>query len=113
MSDLCGSALHPDADDAVDHLDREQRVYVQQKMLYYGADVWRGLEAATRIAEDVDDALTAIIRTHGGMNGEAARAYRREPVGAVQSPRVPSHDSIRSATSCQPGSSIMSCPISG
>lgn len=70
--------------------DQEQRVYVQHKMLDYGADVWRWLEDgahlyvcgdATRMAKDVDDALTVIIRTHGGMNEEAARAYKRELVG--------------------------------
>ncbi len=70
--------------------DQAQRIYVQHKMLDYGADVWRWLEDgahfyvcgdATRMAKDVDDALTAIIRTHGGMNDEAARAYKRELVG--------------------------------
>ncbi|KGI68727.1 bifunctional nitrate reductase/sulfite reductase flavoprotein subunit alpha [Mycolicibacterium rufum] len=70
--------------------DQEQRVYVQHKMLDYGADVWRWLEDgahlyvcgdATRMARDVDDALTAIIRTHGGMTEEAARSYKRELVG--------------------------------
>lgn len=70
--------------------DQEQRVYVQHKMLDYGADVWRWLEDgahfyvcgdATRMAKDVDDALTTIIRAHGGMNDEAARAYKRELVG--------------------------------
>ena len=56
--------------------DQPQRVYVQHKMLDYGADVWRWLEDgahfyvcgdASRMAKDVDDALTEIIRTHGGM----------------------------------------------
>jgi sulfite reductase (NADPH) flavoprotein alpha-component len=69
--------------------DQAQRIYVQHKMLDYGADVWRWLEDgahvyvcgdATRMAKDVDDALTAIIRAHGGMNDEAARAYKRELV---------------------------------
>ena len=52
--------------------------------------MWRWLEDgahfyvcgdATRMAKDVDDALTTIIRTHGDMNDEAARAYKRELVG--------------------------------
>ncbi len=69
--------------------DQPQRVYVQHKMLDYGADVWRWLEEgahfyvcgdAGRMARDVDDALTAIIRTHGGMSEDAARDYRRELV---------------------------------
>ena len=69
--------------------DQAQRVYVQHKMLDYGADMWRWLEDgahfyvcgdAGRMAKDVDDALTEIIRTHGGMSVEAARDYKRELV---------------------------------
>ena len=46
-------------------------------MLDCGADVWRWLEEgahfyvcgdATRMAKDVDAALTTIIETHGGMS---------------------------------------------
>lgn len=69
--------------------DQPQRVYVQHKMLDYGADVWRWLDEgghfyvcgdAGRMARDVDDALTDIIRTHGGMSSEDAREYKREMV---------------------------------
>lgn len=69
--------------------DQKQRVYVQHKMSDYGADVWRWLEDgahfyvcgdATRMAKDVDDALTAIIRTHGGLSADAAHEYKRELV---------------------------------
>ncbi len=69
--------------------DQPQRVYVQHKMLDYGADVWRWLEDganfyvcgdATRMAKDVDDALTEIIRTHGNMSSDAARDFKREMV---------------------------------
>jgi sulfite reductase (NADPH) flavoprotein alpha-component len=69
--------------------DQPERVYVQHKMLDYGADVWRWLEDgahfyvcgdASRMAKDVDDALTTIIRTHGGMSGGAAHEYKRELV---------------------------------
>ncbi len=69
--------------------DQAQRVYVQHKMLDYGADVWRWLEAgayfyvcgdAGRMAREVDEALTEIIRSHGGMNMESARDYKRELV---------------------------------
>jgi sulfite reductase alpha subunit-like flavoprotein len=64
-------------------------VYVQHKMLDYGADVWRWLEEganflvcgdATRMAKDVDDALTTVIREHGGMSSERAHDYKRELV---------------------------------
>ena len=60
--------------------DQADRVYVQHKMLDYGADVWRWLDEgahfyvcgdATRMARDVDGALTAIIKTHGDMSDES------------------------------------------
>lgn len=71
--------------------DQPQRVYVQHKLADYGHDVWRWLEDgahfyvcgdATRMAKDVDDALTAVIREHGGMSSERARDYKRELVAA-------------------------------
>jgi sulfite reductase (NADPH) flavoprotein alpha-component len=69
--------------------DQPDRIYVQHKMSDYGADVWRWLEDgahfyvcgdATSMAKDVDDALTAVIRTHGGLSGDAAHEYKRELV---------------------------------
>ncbi len=69
--------------------DQADRVYVQHKMLDYGADVWRWLDEgahfyvcgdATRMAKDVDAALTSIIETHGGMSHEKAHDYKRELV---------------------------------
>lgn len=66
--------------------DQDERVYVQHKMLDYGADVWRWLDEgahfyvcgdASRMARDVDAALTAIIKAHGGMSEEAAHHYKR------------------------------------
>jgi sulfite reductase alpha subunit-like flavoprotein len=69
--------------------DQAKRVYVQHKMLDYGADVWRWLDDgahfyvcgdAARMAKDVDDALTAIIEKHGGMSAEKAHDYKRELV---------------------------------
>jgi sulfite reductase (NADPH) flavoprotein alpha-component len=71
--------------------DQADRVYVQHKMLDYGADVWRWLEDgahlyvcgdANRMAKDVDAALTAIIRQHGGLSGDAAHDYKRQLVGS-------------------------------
>lgn len=71
--------------------DQKQRVYVQHKMADYGADVWRWLEDgayfyvcgdAARMAKDVDDTLTAIIRSHGGMSAESAHDYKRELIAA-------------------------------
>jgi sulfite reductase (NADPH) flavoprotein alpha-component len=69
--------------------DQADRVYVQHKMLDYGADVWRWLDDgahfyvcgdANRMAKDVDTALTAIIAKHGGMSHEKAHHYKRELV---------------------------------
>ena len=69
--------------------DQAQRVYVQHRMTDYGADVWRWLQDgahfyvcgdATRMAKDVEAALTTIIRTHGGLSEAAAHDYKRELV---------------------------------
>lgn len=66
--------------------DQRERVYVQHRMTHHGAEVWRWLEEgayfyvcgdATRMAKDVDAALTAIIKTHGRLSEEAARDYKR------------------------------------
>jgi hypothetical protein len=71
--------------------DQADRVYVQHKMLDYGADVWRWLDDgahfyvcgdAARMAKDVDAALTAIIRRHGLLSEEHAHDYKRELVAA-------------------------------
>jgi sulfite reductase (NADPH) flavoprotein alpha-component len=71
--------------------DQADRVYVQHKMLDCGADVWRWLDDgahfyvcgdATRMAKDVDAALTAVIRRHGSMSEEKAHDYKRELVAS-------------------------------
>ncbi|MBE1548759.1 NADPH-dependent sulfite reductase flavoprotein alpha-component [Mycobacterium sp. OAS707] len=71
--------------------DQAKRVYVQHKMLDYGADVWRWLDDgahfyvcgdASRMAKDVDAALTSIIKTHGSMSDEDAHEYKRELVAS-------------------------------
>ncbi len=64
--------------------DQPEKIYVQHRMLEHGAELWRWLEAgahfyvcgdASRMAKDVDNALREIIRTHGGLSGEAADQY--------------------------------------
>ncbi|OBK78403.1 bifunctional nitrate reductase/sulfite reductase flavoprotein subunit alpha [Mycobacterium sp. 1164985.4] len=69
--------------------DQASRVYVQHRMLEQGAEVWRWLDDgahfyvcgdATRMAKDVDAALTTIIERHGGMSHEQAHDYKRELV---------------------------------
>jgi sulfite reductase (NADPH) flavoprotein alpha-component len=71
--------------------DQSDRVYVQHKMLDRGADVWRWLDDgghfyvcgdATRMAKDVDAALTTIIEAHGRMSREGAHDFKRELVAA-------------------------------
>ena len=64
--------------------DQEEKIYVQQRMLERGAQLWQWLEAgayfyvcgdAQRMAKDVDAALRAIVAEHGGMDAGAAAAY--------------------------------------
>lgn len=71
--------------------DQASRVYVQHKMTDHGAEVWRWLDDgaylyvcgdASRMAKDVDAALTTIIAQHGGMSHERAHDYKRELVAA-------------------------------
>lgn len=71
--------------------DQASRVYVQHKMIDRGAELWRWLDDgghfyvcgdATRMAKDVDAALTSIIETHGGMSHEQAHDYKRDLVAA-------------------------------
>ncbi|MFY1030149.1 molybdopterin-dependent oxidoreductase [Pseudomonas asiatica] len=64
--------------------DQAEKVYVQQRMLEHGAQLWQWLEAgayfyvcgdAQRMAKDVDAALRVIVAEHGGMDAAAAAAY--------------------------------------
>ncbi|MDP9522241.1 bifunctional nitrate reductase/sulfite reductase flavoprotein subunit alpha [Pseudomonas putida] len=64
--------------------DQAQKVYVQQRMLEQGAQLWQWLEAgayfyvcgdAQRMAKDVDAALRTVVAEHGGMDEAQAAAY--------------------------------------
>jgi sulfite reductase (NADPH) flavoprotein alpha-component len=64
--------------------DGAQKVYVQDRMREAGADLWAWLEAgahfyicgdATRMAKDVEAALTDVVAQHGGRDATAAKAY--------------------------------------
>lgn len=64
--------------------DQRQKIYVQDRMLEHGVELWRWLEDgahfyvcgdASRMAKDVDDTLTAIARRHGGLSEDDATAY--------------------------------------
>ncbi|ALJ20336.1 bifunctional nitrate reductase/sulfite reductase flavoprotein subunit alpha [Microbacterium sp. No. 7] len=67
--------------------DQRQKLYVQDRMLEHGAQLWRWLDAgahvyvcgdAARMARDVDAALLDIIRRHGGLSEDAAAEYRKQ-----------------------------------
>ncbi|GLO14028.1 bifunctional reductase [Pseudomonas putida] len=74
--------------------DQAEKIYVQQRMLEQGAQLWQWLEAgayfyvcgdAQRMAKDVDAALRAVIVEHGRVDADAymealskAKRYRRD-----------------------------------
>lgn len=71
--------------------DQSDRIYVQHKMIKAAAELWSWLESgahlyvcgdATHMARDVDNALTAIIRTQGRMSKDAARDYKFDLIAA-------------------------------
>jgi sulfite reductase (NADPH) flavoprotein alpha-component len=64
--------------------DQEEKVYVQDRMLESGAELWAWLEKgahfyvcgdAMRMAKDVDSALHKIIEVAGGSTPDEAKAY--------------------------------------
>ena len=63
-----------------------QKVYVQDRMLEHGVELWRWLQDgahfyvcgdASRMAKDVDDTLTTIARRHGGLSEDAAAEFKK------------------------------------
>lgn len=69
--------------------DQARRIYVQNKMIDNGAQLWGWLQDgahlyvcgdAETMAAGVDSALSAIIATHGRLSAEAAHDYKRELV---------------------------------
>lgn len=64
--------------------DQEKKVYVQDKIIEHGEELYSWLNAgghfyvcgdASRMAKDVDNALHQVIETHGGMSADDAAAY--------------------------------------
>ncbi len=64
--------------------DQAKKVYVQDRMLEHGAELWKWLEEgaafyvcgdASRMAKDVDLALHQLIQSHGNKSEEEAAAY--------------------------------------
>jgi len=64
--------------------DQEHKVYVQDRMIEHGAELWKWLEEgaafyvcgdAARMAKDVDAALHEVVKKHGGLSSEEAADY--------------------------------------
>ncbi len=64
--------------------DSAAKVYVQQRMIENGSELWSWIQAgahfcvcgdAKRMANDVDEALKAILAEHGKMTADEAKAY--------------------------------------
>lgn len=64
--------------------DGDKKVYVQDRMREHAAELWNWIKRgahfyvcgdATRMAADVDRALTWVVEHEGGMTAEAAKAY--------------------------------------
>ena len=67
--------------------DQDHKIYVQDKMLEAGEEIWSWLQGggyfyvcgdASHMAKDVDKALHTIAQTHGGMSEEKAVNYFKE-----------------------------------
>ncbi|HEY7053381.1 MAG TPA: bifunctional nitrate reductase/sulfite reductase flavoprotein subunit alpha [Mycobacterium sp.] len=65
--------------------DQRERLYVQHRMHEHGAELWRWINDgahlyvcgdASRMAKDVDAALTQILATHGKLDDEAAAGFK-------------------------------------
>ncbi|HEY0790496.1 MAG TPA: sulfite reductase subunit alpha [Chthoniobacterales bacterium] len=64
--------------------DQNEKIYVQNRMIEHGAELWGWLQDgahfyvcgdASRMAKDVDVALHSIAETHGGLGKEGAADY--------------------------------------
>ncbi|MDB4409064.1 sulfite reductase subunit alpha [Akkermansiaceae bacterium] len=67
--------------------DQAEKIYVQDRMLESGAELWSWLQDggyfyvcgdASRMAKDVDNALHKIAQDHGGLSEEAATDYFKQ-----------------------------------
>ncbi|MCI2239380.1 bifunctional nitrate reductase/sulfite reductase flavoprotein subunit alpha [Paenibacillus sp. TRM 82003] len=67
--------------------DQDEKVYVQDRMLQHGEQLWAWLQEgaslyvcgdATRMAKDVDAALRRIAEVHGGMDDQEAANHVKE-----------------------------------
>jgi sulfite reductase (NADPH) flavoprotein alpha-component len=67
--------------------DQEHKVYVQDRMIEFGAEFWRWLNDgasiyvcgdASRMAKDVDAALHRVVEQHGNKDAESAKEFVQE-----------------------------------
>jgi sulfite reductase (NADPH) flavoprotein alpha-component len=68
--------------------DQGHKVYVQNRMIENGAEIWKWIDRegahffvcgdASRMAKDVDAALLKIVETEGGKTADEAAAYVEE-----------------------------------
>ena len=83
LDDMCGAGHLTRLDTAFSR-DQAHKIYVQDRMIEHGAELWRWLSDgaqfficgdASRMAKDVDAALHTVIEQHGGMDADAAKDY--------------------------------------
>ena len=83
LKDMCDSGHLTRLDTAFSR-DQAHKIYVQDRMIEHGAELWRWLSDgaqffvcgdASRMAKDVDAALHTVIEQHGGMDADAARDF--------------------------------------
>jgi sulfite reductase (NADPH) flavoprotein alpha-component len=65
--------------------DQAHKIYVQNRMLENGAEIWKWIDSeggqffvcgdAKRMAKDVDAALRKIVQEHGGKSSDQANEY--------------------------------------
>ena len=69
--------------------DQRQKIYVQDRMVEHGLELWRWLQDgahlyvcgdASRMAQDVDDTIVTIAQRHGGLSEDAAVEYKKSLV---------------------------------
>ena len=67
--------------------DQDHKIYVQDRIIEFGAEVWKWLDEgaslyvcgdASRMAKDVDAALHNVVEKHGNRTSEAARDFVQE-----------------------------------
>ncbi|SCE36020.1 Oxidoreductase NAD-binding domain-containing protein [Streptomyces sp. ScaeMP-e83] len=95
--------------------DQRNKVYVQDRMREHGPRLWQWLRDgahfyvcgdASRMAEDVDQALRDIAAAHGGMDADEASAYVRRLASDrryVRDVYRPPRGGFRTASGCERG----------